>query len=135
MAEAPAPVMQPAPVAPHHPITLSADALFDFNKAVLKPEGKKLIDRELQKATSQSDLSSIKKVKIAGYTDSIGSAKYNLKLSEKRADAVKSYLVSKGIPASRIHTEGHGLNDPVASNKTREGRAQNRRAEIWFDQQ
>ncbi|NDU86096.1 MAG: OmpA family protein, partial [Ferrovum sp.] len=99
------------------------------------PEGKKLIDRELQKATSQSDLSSIKKVKIAGYTDSIGSAKYNLKLSEKRADAVKSYLVSKGIPASRIHTEGHGLNDPVASNKTREGRAQNRRAEIWFDQQ
>ena len=65
-----------------------------------------------------------------GYTDSIGTEQYNLGLSQRRANAVKEYLVSKGIAANRIYTEGKGEADPIASNATREGRAQNRRVEI-----
>ena len=65
-----------------------------------------------------------------GHTDSIGTEAYNLKLSERRAQAVKAYLVSKGIDASRIYSEGKGEAQPIASNKTAEGRAKNRRVDI-----
>ncbi|MBU6437612.1 MAG: OmpA family protein, partial [Betaproteobacteria bacterium] len=64
------------------------------------------------------------------YTDSIGSDAYNQKLSVRRAEAVKAYLVSKGIEANRVYTEGKGKTNPVASNKTAEGRAKNRRVEV-----
>ena len=65
-----------------------------------------------------------------GHTDSVGTDKYNNKLSQRRADAVKAYLVSKGIEPNRIYTEGKGEKQPVADNKTSEGRAKNRRVEI-----
>jgi OOP family OmpA-OmpF porin len=70
------------------------------------------------------------KGKIVGYTDNVGKASYNKKLSLKRADAVKAVLVKDGIAADRLTTEGRGMENPVASNKTKAGRAQNRRIEV-----
>ena len=135
----PAPIAKaepaPAPAAKAPDITLSADALFDFDKSVLKPEGKTAIDHELKRTNFEGGAVGIARIKVVGNTDSIGTKAYNQKLSERRADAVKAYLVSKGVPASKIHTEGHGELDPVASNKTKEGRAKNRRADIWFDKE
>ena len=90
-------------------ITVAADALFDFNKSTLRPEGKKKIDEVAAKANSL-----VLEVVIAvGHADRIGGAAYNQKLSEKRAAAVKDYMVSKGIPANRIYTEGKGSKQPV----------------------
>lgn len=106
-----APTVAPPPVklAPEK-VTFSADALFDFDKAVLRPEGKKLLDEFADK------LNGVKyEVIIAiGHTDRIGSVAYNKKLSIRRAEAVKNYLVKdKGIPANRIYTDGKGKSDPV----------------------
>ena len=90
-------------------VTIAADALFDFNKATLRPEGKKALDEVATKADSL-----VLEVVIAvGHADRIGSAAYNQKLSEKRAASVKDYLVSKGIPANRVYTEGKGSKQPV----------------------
>lgn len=106
-----------APAAPAAPaakpagakITVAADALFDFNKATLRPEGKAKLDEVGAKANSL-----VLEVVIAvGHADRIGGAAYNQKLSEKRAAAVKDYMVSKGIPANRIYTEGKGSKQPV----------------------
>ncbi|MDE2623476.1 MAG: OmpA family protein [Betaproteobacteria bacterium] len=129
----PPPPAQPAPMAKAPDITLSADALFDFDKSVLKPKGKAAIDRELKRTHFEGGGVGVRSIKVVGNTDSVGKPAYNQKLSERRAEAVKAYLVSKGVPASKIHTEGHGMRDPVASNKTKEGRAKNRRADIWFE--
>ena len=90
-------------------VTVAADALFDFNKAVLRPEGKAKLDEVVAKSGKL-----VLEVVIAvGHTDRIGSAAYNQKLSEKRAASVKDYLVAKGIPANRIYTEGKGSKQPV----------------------
>ena len=90
-------------------ITVAADALFDFNKATLRPEGMKKLDEVAAKSNSL-----VLEVVIAvGHADRIGSAAYNQKLSEKRAASVKDYLVSKGIPANRVYTEGKGSKQPV----------------------
>jgi OOP family OmpA-OmpF porin len=90
-------------------ITIAADALFDFNKATLRPEGKAKLDDVANKSKSL-----VLEVVIAvGHADRIGGAAYNQKLSEKRAAAVKDYLVSKGIPANRVYTEGKGSKQPV----------------------
>lgn len=126
-APAPAPAPRPAPPAPlMEKVSLSAETLFDFDKAVVKPEGARRLD-ELVASLSSVNL----EVLIAiGHTDSIGSDAYNQKLSQRRADAVKAYLVGKGIPPERVTAEGKGERAPVASNKTREGRAANRRVEI-----
>ncbi|OWT70268.1 MULTISPECIES: outer membrane protein OmpA [Alcaligenaceae] len=107
-------------------VVFNADTFFDFDKATLKPEGRQLLDQVATQARS-IDLETIIAV---GHTDSIGTVAYNQKLSERRAAAVKSYLVSKGIDPNRIYTEGKGKSQPVATNKTKEGRAQNRRVEI-----
>ncbi len=89
--------------------TISADALFDFDKAVLRPEGKQKLD-ELAAEAKNLDLEVIIAV---GHTDRIGSVPYNQKLSERRAAAVKTYLVGKGIDANRVYTEGKGKSQPV----------------------
>jgi OOP family OmpA-OmpF porin len=90
-------------------ITVAADALFDFNKATLRPEGMKKLDEVVAKSQKL-----VLEVVIAvGHADRIGSAAYNQKLSEKRAAAVKDYVVKKGIPANRVYTEGKGSKQPV----------------------
>ena len=118
------PAPKPKPVA--EKVTLAGDVLFDFDKAVLKSEGKAKLD-DLANRIKGINL----EVVIAiGHTDSIGSDAYNQKLSVRRAESVKSYLVSKGVEPNRIYTEGKGEKQPVASNKTKEGRQKNRRVEI-----
>ncbi|GLS16077.1 outer membrane protein OmpA [Hydrogenophaga electricum] len=131
-APAPAPVVTPAPEppppapAPVMALSLQAETLFDFDKAVLKPAGKTALD------TLVADMAKVdvETVIAVGHTDAIGTETYNQALSVRRVEAVKAYLVSKGVPADRIKTEGRGETQPVASNQTREGRAQNRRVEI-----
>ena len=121
---APAPKPKPKPVA--EKVTLAADVLFDFDKSVVKPEGKSKLDDLAQKVKAIN----LEVVIAIGHTDSIGSDAYNQKLSVRRAESVKAYLVSKGVEPNRIYTEGKGEKQPVASNKTKDGRQKNRRVEI-----
>ncbi|MCG2593060.1 OmpA family protein [Ramlibacter sp. XY19] len=124
---APAPAPTPAPQPPAATkVTYAADAFFDFDKAVLKPEGKAKLDDLVGKIQGIS----LEVIIAVGHTDSVGSDAYNQKLSVRRAEAVKAYLVSKGIEKNRVYTEGKGEKQPVADNKTAEGRAKNRRVEI-----
>jgi OOP family OmpA-OmpF porin len=109
-------------------ITIQAEALFDFDKYVLKPEGKKSIDDAIAKMAKVD----VEMVIATGHTDSRGTDKYNQRLSERRANTVKEYMVSKGIPAAKITTLGKGESQPVATNKTDAGRAKNRRVDIEF---
>ena len=127
-AAAPAPVAAPAaPAAPAtEKVSFAADAFFDFDKTALKPEGKAKLDDLADKVKGLN----LEVVIAVGHTDSVGSDAYNNKLSVKRSEAVKSYLAGKGIDASKIYTEGKGEKQPVADNKTAEGRAKNRRVEI-----
>jgi OOP family OmpA-OmpF porin len=115
-----------APVAAASKVTYAADAFFDFDKAVVKPAGKAKLDDLVGKIKGIN----LEVIIAVGHTDSIGSDAYNQKLSVRRAEAVKAYLVSKGIEKNRVYTEGKGEKQPVASNKTKEGRAKNRRVEI-----
>jgi len=112
--EPPAPA---APVAAPKPtgekITVAADALFDFNKAVLRTEGKAKLDELVAKANAIK----LEVILVVGHTDRIGSAQFNQGLSERRAAAVKTYLVSKGIEANRVYTEGKGKTQPVTGDK------------------
>ena len=107
-------------------ITLQADTLFDFDKSAIKPEGQATLDKVV---------AGVKGVKLevvvaVGNTDSVGTDAYNQALGQRRANAVKAYLVSQGVPADRIYTESKGKANPVASNATAEGRAKNRRVDI-----
>jgi OOP family OmpA-OmpF porin len=126
---APAPIAAPAP-APVAPaatkVTYAADAFFDFDKSVIKPAGKAKLDDLVGKI---KDIN-LEVIIAVGHTDSVGSDAYNQKLSVRRSEAVKAYLVSKGIEKNRVYTEGKGEKQPVADNKTAEGRAKNRRVEI-----
>ena len=99
---------------------------FDFNKAVLKPEGKARVSEAVRLMDKESGL----RVSVEGHTDSVGSDAYNMKLSLQRAKAVQAYMVHEGVSASRIDTHPFGESRPVANNATAEGRAQNRRVEI-----
>ena len=123
----PAPAAAVAVVPSSEKITFEADtSFFDFDKSVLKPTGK----TKLNDLASKLQGIDIEVVVATGHTDSVGSDAYNIKLSLRRANAVKAFLVSKGIPADRIFTAGKGEGTPVASNKTRDGRAKNRRVEV-----
>ena len=121
---APKPDAKPKPVA--EKVTFAADVLFDFDKSVVKPDGKSKLDDLANKMRGIN----LEVVIGIGHADSIGSDAYNQKLSVRRAESVKAYMVSKGIEPNRIYTEGKGEKQPVADNKTREGRAKNRRVEI-----
>ncbi|EDK52524.1 ompA family protein [Burkholderia pseudomallei 406e] len=111
-APAPAPVAPVAPAITSQKITYQADTLFDFDKAVLKPAGKQKLDELAAKIQGMN----VEVVVATGYTDRIGSDKYNDRLSLRRAQAVKSYLVSKGVPANKVYTEGKGKRNPVTGN-------------------
>jgi OOP family OmpA-OmpF porin len=122
-APAPRPALPPAAATK---VTYAADAFFDFDKSVLKAEGKAKLDDLVGKVKGIN----LEVVIAVGHTDSVGSDAYNQKLSVKRAEAVKAYLVSKGIEKNRVYTEGKGEKQAVADNKTAAGRAKNRRVEI-----
>jgi OOP family OmpA-OmpF porin len=107
-------------------VTYAADAFFDFDKAVLKPAGKSKLDELVANLNGLN----LEVIIAVGHTDSVGSVAYNQKLSVRRAESVKAYLVSKGVEANRVYTEGKGKSQPVADNKTAAGRAKNRRVEI-----
>jgi OOP family OmpA-OmpF porin len=115
----------PMPVAASK-VTYASDAFFDFDKAVLKPEGKAKLDDLVGKVKGIN----LEVIIAVGHTDATGPDSYNQKLSVQRSEAVKAYLVSKGIEKNRVYTEGKGEAQPAADNKTREGRAKNRRVEI-----
>lgn len=106
-AAAPAPAPVPAPVPVSEKITYSADAFFQFDKAVLLPAGKEKLDDLVQKIKPIN----LEVVVSTGYTDSFGGVAYNQKLSVRRAEAVKAYLVSQGIPADKVYVEGKGKTD------------------------
>ena len=123
---APAPAPSPAAAPTSEKVTFAADTFFDFDKSVVKPEGKAKLDDLVGKLTGIT----LEVIIAVGHTDSVGSDAYNQKLSVRRAEAVKAYLVSKGIEANRIYTEGKGEKQPAADNRTAAGRAKNRRVEI-----
>jgi OOP family OmpA-OmpF porin len=121
----PTPVPEkPKPVA--EKVTFAADVFFDFDKSVIKPEGKSKLDDLSSKLKGIN----LEVVIAIGHADSIGSDAYNQRLSVRRAESVKAYLVSRGVESNRVYTEGKGEKQPVADNKSREGRAKNRRVEI-----
>ena len=109
------PAAPAAPVAPPAPsvqkITLASKALFDFDKAILKPEGKAVLDREI--VSRIKEVQKLELVLVTGHTDRLGSQQYNQKLSERRAAAVAAYLASRGVPKDKIETLGMGKTQPV----------------------
>ena len=120
-----APIVPAAPPAAAEKIILTEDTMFDFDKAVIKPAGKEALDGLVNKLQGNLRL-----VVSTGHTDATGRPGYNQELSERRAEAVKAYLVAKGIDSSRIEAAGKGEREPIGNNATAAGRAQDRRVEI-----
>jgi OOP family OmpA-OmpF porin len=125
-----APPPPPAAAAPPpkvgKPLVTLHGPQFDFDKATLKPDGKRMVGEAVRLMEEQPSL----QVTVEGHTDAVGSEGYNQRLSERRARAVRDYMVAEGIAADRITTRGWGKSKPVATNDTAEGRAENRRVEI-----
>ena len=128
VAPEPAAVPAPAPAAAvaGAPIMSFEDVNFDFDKSTLRPTADAKIDQAVAYVLERN----VEKFELRGYADSIGSEAYNLKLSQRRADAVRNAMIKKGAPADRIVAKGYGESNPIASNATKEGRAQNRRVEM-----
>ena len=126
VAKAAEPVSEAKPVVAAEKITLQADAYFDFDKSTLKAEGKAKLDE----LAGKLGMVNVETIVATGHTDSVGADAYNQSLSVRRANAVKAYLVSKGVAAERVLVEGKGEAQPVASNATKAGRAQNRRVVV-----
>src|SRR3954471_13900237 len=133
----PPPPAAAAPAAPPKPtvVTLKSSELFEFNKATLTPAARSKLDSEV--VAKIKDVRDLKFVNVNGHTDRLGSAQYNQKLSEKRAESVKAYLVSKGVDASKVETYGFGKTMPVKSCPDQKSRkalieclAPNRRVEV-----
>jgi OmpA-OmpF porin, OOP family len=112
-APAPAPVAKPAPEAPKKPavVNIASTELFEFNKATLTADARGLLDREV--IGRLKDLGTIRYINVNGHADRLGTPQYNQKLSEKRAEAVRAYLVSKGVDAKSVETFGFGKTLPV----------------------
>lgn len=110
------------------PPTLRLPVNFEFNSTALKPDATRLLD-QVGVALSSDDLSDFR-FSVEGHTDSVGSDTYNERLSRARADAVKTYLISQGVPSTRLGVVGHGEAQPVATNDSEEGRHRNRRVEL-----
>jgi OOP family OmpA-OmpF porin len=130
----PVPVVVPPPAPAPKPVIIekgrqTLNVEFDFDKSTIKKGYYQDIDNLAQVMKDYPDLS----VVIEGHTDSVGTAAYNKKLSQERADAVKKYMVEKGIDANRLKAQGFGEDKPIASNETNEGQQQNRRVEAAVD--
>jgi len=122
----PEPPAPPPPPAPKKPLAVLKGAHFAFNSASLNPAAHAQLATTVATLKASPDI----RVEVRGYTDSIGTQAYNMGLSKRRAESVKSFLVSEGIAADRITTEGFGPANPVADNSTKEGQAENRRVEL-----
>lgn len=127
----PPPVAQapPPPPPPAKKKIVLRGVNFDFDKATIRPDAARILDEAVATLKAEPDV----QVLIVGHTDSVGSEAYNLKLSQRRAQAVRDYLVKHGISAARLRVKGMGESQPVASNDTAEGRAQNRRVELLVE--
>jgi len=128
----PPPVVENVPVPPPAPVyektTMSAGALFDHDKSTLKPAGQQSL-RDLGD-TIKAKGARVVDIDVIGHTDSDGSEEYNQALSVRRAQSVKDYLVSEGVDPAIIDVSGQGELNPITSNATKEGRAQNRRVDV-----
>jgi len=100
--------------------------LFDFDKSNVKPEAAAILDRLVAFMNENTN----QKAALSGHTDNVGAEAYNQKLSERRVNSVKDYVVKKGVDGGRVSGQGFGESKPIADNKTKEGRAKNRRVEI-----
>lgn len=126
VAPAPAPVVYvaPEPAAPQKLVLEGVN--FDFDKATLRQEDVSELDKNVEALKAWGDVN----IEVAGHTDSKGSDAYNMKLSQQRADAVRNFLISRGVAADRLTAKGYGEAQPVADNATEEGRFKNRRVEL-----
>lgn len=122
----PMPEPAPAPEPQFEPVVLSSDVTFAFDSSELRPGAESVLNNVAATLRQNPNV----RVNIEGHTDAVGSNEYNLGLSQRRADSVRSYLMSRGISGDRMRTAGYGEERPVATNETDQGRAMNRRVEI-----
>lgn len=109
-------------------VNFPSEVLFDFDRADIKPEFRPALD-EVSRILNQDPRS---RVLVVGHTDNVGSDAYNMNLSQRRAQSVVGYLGSRGVDQQRLSAVGRGFHEPRASNATPEGRAQNRRVELFI---
>ncbi|MBU1264886.1 MAG: OmpA family protein [Gammaproteobacteria bacterium] len=119
-----APAPAPEPAAPQKLVLEGVN--FDFDKATLRQEDIGSLDNDVATLKTWGDVD----IEVAGHTDSMGSDAYNMKLSQQRAEAVRNFLISRGVAADRLTAKGYGESQPVADNATEEGRFKNRRVEL-----
>ena len=115
-------------IEPSAPPTVRLPIFFEFNSTTLRPEASALLDK-VGAALAPDELGEFR-FSVEGHTDSIGTEKSNVSLSQARAAAVKAYLIAQGVPEERLDTLGHGEASPVGANETDEGRQRNRRVEL-----